>query len=134
MASIKGTTRILTSFLKPGGTLIVVDLVRKENTLLFHDEAVSVLDEEADKANKEHDHGQESRAHDHSLAHGPTDSQPKPLIHDHIVAHKGGFVEGDIRTAFAGAGLHDFEWKSALKIQPRSALRSVELFLAKGRR
>jgi hypothetical protein len=134
MASIETTTRILASFLKPGGTLVVVDLIRNEDALRFHEESVAAINEEADTADKEHPHGQENQADDHTAAHGHPHSRTRPHFHDHIVPHKGGFVEEEIRTAFEGAGLRDYEWKAALKIRASSGKRSPELFVAKARR
>ena len=87
--SIDDITRILTFFLKPGGSLLVADLLKAE-----------------------------------------TSHNAFPDNVNHIVAHRGGFEEGDIRKAFEGAGLVSFGFEPVTTAKYGS--QSVQLFLAKG--
>lgn len=48
----------------------------------------------------------------------------------HIVPHKGGFEEADIRTAFEGAGLSSFSFNKAISAKKNG--HDVKLFIAKG--
>ncbi|QRV86796.1 methyltransferase domain protein [Ceratobasidium sp. AG-Ba] len=51
--------------------------------------------------------------------------------HGHVVAHKGGFAEEDIRNAFIQAGgLENFSFEVAFEMSNNS--KSVDLFIAKG--
>jgi len=87
--SIEDVTRILAFFLKPGGSLMVSDIMKPLNG--------------------------------DDVFHG---------AHEHIVAHKGGFEEGDIQKAFDAANLHNMSFEkvsSAIKDG-----RTIDLFLAKG--
>ncbi|KDQ18549.1 hypothetical protein BOTBODRAFT_28936 [Botryobasidium botryosum FD-172 SS1] len=87
--SIEDVTKNLFSYLKPGGALLVVDLVRGKHAADFHSQAS-----------------------------------------EHVVAHRGGFIESEIRAAFEDAGLGQFEWGIAAEV--RSQGRELELFIAKG--
>ncbi|KAG6915304.1 hypothetical protein DXG01_012227 [Tephrocybe rancida] len=94
---IDGVTRILTHFLKPSGTLLVVDLAKNS--------------------------GEHTHEHDH--AHAPHSLIPKDF--HHLVPHRGGLDESDMRKAFEGAGLGSFSFEDGL-----TARHDVKLFLAKG--
>ena len=50
---------------------------------------------------------------------------------EHIVAHRGGLEESDIRKAFEGAGLESFSIEQATE-HVEHVGRAVSLFLAKG--
>jgi len=86
--SIEDVTKNLFSYLKQGGALLVVDLVRGKHAADFH-------------------------------SHGKN-----------IIAHRGGFVESEIRAVFEGAGLEKFEWSIAAEVSSQG--RELELFIAKG--
>lgn len=49
---------------------------------------------------------------------------------EHIVPHRFGFDESDIRVAFEGAGLESFSYERAIKAKQHGA--DVNIFLAKG--
>ena len=48
----------------------------------------------------------------------------------HIVAHKAGFTEDDIRATFTGAGLVSFHMEAAIPVKKHD--KDFQLFLAKG--
>lgn len=48
----------------------------------------------------------------------------------HVVAHKGGFKEDDLRTAFREAGLTAFMFNDAMTVKRRG--HDLKLFIAKG--
>ncbi|KAH7928135.1 S-adenosyl-L-methionine-dependent methyltransferase [Leucogyrophana mollusca] len=87
--SIEDVTRILVSHIKPGGSLMVADLLKEE----FAGEIF------------------------------PSD------VH-HLVAHKGGFEETDMRAVFEGAGLRNFTFE--LAAEAKRFGHPVKIFLAKG--
>ncbi|KAF9234510.1 S-adenosyl-L-methionine-dependent methyltransferase [Melanogaster broomeanus] len=87
--SIDEVTKTLVSYLKPGGSLLVADMI-----------------------------------HDESL------HETFPPGFDHIVAHKGGFSEADIRTTFEKAGLGNVTFAKVAEAKPLG--RPVNLFLARG--
>jgi len=78
----------LASYLKPGGSLLVADLMK------------------------------------------PSFAQEVFPNDEHIVAHKGGFEEADIKAAFEGAGLTNFAFMTATTGWKHE--RSVQFFLASG--
>jgi hypothetical protein len=53
-----------------------------------------------------------------------------PDQYGHIVAHKGGFTEDEIRSVFEGAGLEEFSFIEAAQAKMHG--RDVSFFLAKG--
>jgi len=90
--SIEEVTRTLAFHLKPGGYLMVSDIMKPSN-------------------------GDEVFPHDGA--------------HIHIVAHKGGFDETDIRKAFDAADLHDTSFDKITSTKWVNG-RSIDIFLAKG--
>ncbi|KAF5386915.1 hypothetical protein D9615_002001 [Tricholomella constricta] len=103
--SIDDVTRILAYFLKPGGALLVVDLKKQDG-------------EHA------HSHGH-GHGHGHSQDHGHQSMFPQQV--HHIVPHRGGLGEEDMRKAFEGAGLSSFSFEDGIV-----GKNDVKLFLAKG--
>ncbi len=131
LPSIEDTTKILVHFLKPGGTLMVVDLVRNLNGIDFHNHAKKLAESggtEGEVVNHE-DLGHEDR---HRCQHGDIAPKTHGVKFSHIVPHKGGFEEHRIRKAFEGAKLEEFEWSIAGSVQPLRGSVEVELFLAMG--
>ncbi|KNZ79965.1 hypothetical protein J132_08442 [Termitomyces sp. J132] len=94
---IDAVTRILTHFLKYGGVFLVVDLAKRTG---------------------EHAHEQ-GHAHEHH--------QLIPDHVHHIVPHRGGLGESDMRRAFESAGLNSFSFDDSLV-----AKHDSRLFIAKG--
>ena len=88
---IAETTRVLASFLKLGGALLVADV--------------------------------------HAA---PDGRELWPAAHHHIVPHKHGFTEEEMRGAFEGAGLKDFEMRDAFKAKMRATGGQTRWFIAKG--
>ena len=89
-------TQTLAFFLKPGGVLLVVDVLK------------GCTDDDASLS-------AESIFPDH--------------VH-HIVAHKAGFTEDDIRATFTSAGLVSFYMEAAIPVKKHD--KDFQLFLAKG--
>ncbi|KAF9228820.1 S-adenosyl-L-methionine-dependent methyltransferase [Gyrodon lividus] len=89
-SSIDVVTRTLVSYLKPGGSLLVADLIKDESSL------------------------HEMFPHD---------------VH-HIVAHKGGLSEEDIRSTFEKARLKNVTFEKVA--QAKHAGHPVSFFLARG--
>ncbi|KAG6333231.1 hypothetical protein ID866_5854 [Astraeus odoratus] len=90
-ASIDDVTKVLATYLKPGGALLVTDLIRDASS---------------------------------------QDVFP-PSVH-HIVPHRGGFTEDEIRGAFVGAGLREISFTEVEKAKARHAPQPVTFFLARG--
>jgi len=99
-ADIAETTRVLTSYLKPGtGVLLVADMIKTDQTVSAHESA------------------------------------PDAATWKHVVAHKGGFTESEMRAAFTAAGLERFEWIPAFEFEFEHSNELVlGMFLAKGYR
>ncbi|KIK81330.1 hypothetical protein PAXRUDRAFT_125397, partial [Paxillus rubicundulus Ve08.2h10] len=91
-SSIDEVTKTLVSYLNPGGSLLISDLIKDESSLdgVF------------------------------------------PANTHHVVAHKGGFTEQDIRTTFEKAGLKNVTFETVA--EPTHAGHLVSLFLARGDR
>ena len=110
LADINGMTRLLASFLAPGGTLLVVDIVKSDESVraakeLFEKRAKAEAEAGAG-AGHQHDHGHDhAHAHEHSHDHGHGHGHGHGTEdgHTHGVAHVGGISEADIRAAFASA-------------------------------
>ncbi|EKM56093.1 uncharacterized protein PHACADRAFT_122275 [Phanerochaete carnosa HHB-10118-sp] len=90
-SSTTDTTKLLTSFLKPGGSLLIVDIMK---------------DEQGQDVTPEH--------------------------YKHIVAHRGGFAESEIRGVFEESGLSDFLFTPATKAKMHG--REVSIFIATGKK
>jgi hypothetical protein len=88
--SIEDVTRTLAFFLKPGGSLMVSDILKPSNE-------------------------------DEVFQHGS---------HAHIVPHKGGFKEADMRKAFDAAELQDMSFDKVTSGEKHG--RNIDFFLAKG--
>ncbi|KAF9464582.1 S-adenosyl-L-methionine-dependent methyltransferase [Collybia nuda] len=119
--SIQNVTNMLAYFLKPGGYLLVVDLL-KGYSHHQHDH------------HKEHGHGHN---HDHGTGHGhkegageESDNTIFPKSVHHVVPHVGGLDEEDMRKTFEGAGLGSFTFKVVIDAMKDG--KEVKLFLAKG--
>lgn len=115
--SIDTTTKLLTSFLKPGGHLLVADLLKSNHSHLFH-------------SHKRHDHDGERaksdcKAHDHQ--HGEKEAALlSPVI------HHGGITEEQTIGAFQSAGLVEVDFTIIHTLQKGGD--EIEIFLAKGDR
>ena len=83
---------MLTSFLEPGGSLLVVDFVKD----------------------------------------GTEGSHVTPESFGHIVPHRSGFTEDEIREVFEGAGLVEFSFSPATKGKMHG--KEVTFFLARGKK
>ena len=90
LPSIDDVTKILATYLKPGGSLLVTDLMKGDSENLFS----------------------------HNV--------------QHIVPHKGGFTEDDIRNAFCGAGLNNFSFTEIAEAKSKHTGQPVTVFLARG--
>lgn len=151
--SIDDITKTLLFFLKPGGTLLIADLVRSQNTLF----AQWNWKEEAGGEHGHHHHGHHHEAHHsaparpHAHAHGAghasaqehnaprdghTDAQPAqdperfPTPPPGVVVHHGGFEEPTIREMFERAGLADYKFVPSVSVTRNE--KSSVIFIAHG--
>ncbi|GAC95549.1 hypothetical protein PHSY_003125 [Pseudozyma hubeiensis SY62] len=115
-------TQVLASYLKPGGYLAVVDLIKTEESAEFHnaprtfereDGSHKQVEEFGAKPADEHQrdtaaHGHEShhghQHHEQSRHHGSS-SGHKTHKHEHVIAHRGGFTDAEMEGFFSAAGL-----------------------------
>jgi hypothetical protein len=100
---------MLTYFLKPGGSLLVVDLLGGHSHHQHHHH-------EAD-----HMHGGHGEGHNKSLF---------PEHVHHFVPHIGGLDKSAMQKAFEGAGLGSFSFEHAMDVMKNG--QEAELFIAKG--
>lgn len=98
---IHSITRMLFSFLKPGGSLLVADILNESHT------------------NTHPEHPQH-------------DAKEPELLekYKHIVVHKSGFTETEMRENLEGAGLRGFEFHIAASASLHG--KDVKFFLARG--
>lgn len=115
--SIQDVTNTLAYFLKPGGHLLVVDLLKGYN---HHQH----------QHHKGHNHNRDA-GHTHEGKHedAPTQALFPESVH-HFVPHVGGLDEEDMRKVFESAGLGSFSFE--LVIDAMKNGQEVKLFLAKG--
>lgn len=105
---IDAKTRLLASFLAPGGTLLVVDIVKTDLAVAEAQRTSAKLAAGTDGRPSPggHSHTHE-HSHSHSHQHPPAPGNSNsPAVHSHVkygVAHVGGIAEDDIKTAFVGA-------------------------------
>lgn len=113
--SIEETTRKLARTLRPGGVLMVADLVKVNGTEDLYPE-----------------HGECDLSN--SLAHSRLDVQALTCTGDaSLVCHHGGIAEADIRRAFGEAGLSELRY-SVYDIAAKRKGQLVEFFLMTGRK
>ncbi|KAL0947661.1 hypothetical protein HGRIS_013749 [Hohenbuehelia grisea] len=143
LPSTVDTTRVLAHFLKPGGALVVVDIHNSPE----NDFSMWATYQKATAKAQGHGH---SHSHDHSNIHSHSHDQSTMLQTDHhdhhdthhdhkqatilnalehAVSHKGGFLQGDMRSVFEAAGLEDFKFELVAREQGPDW--PVELFVAK---
>lgn len=139
MNSIEEVTKTLVYFLKPGGSLLVVDLLKNENEESESTEVHS--QDEHGHHNHHEDHHHHHHEHDHHQQHhgdneGAKDSDqidPNVVLiarKSHTVAHPGGFKEPHIRKTFEDAGLTSFVFDAAIRARHHG--KDAILFIAKG--
>jgi len=130
-ADVDAYTRTLVSHLKPGGSLLVADLVKPEST--SDDKSPPPAHGGDHHHHHHHGHHDGGQAHQHTHApnHGHADLFPKEV--HHIVAHRGGFSKEDMERTFKAAGLEDFSMKAtSSSAQITMHGRHVRLFVARG--
>ncbi len=96
----KKVTQVLAEYLKPGGHLAVVDLIKTEGSVEFHNAPRTVEGEDGshkqvdDFGAKTEDDGQHHHHHHHQgHSHGDGHSHGhKSHDHDNVIAHRGGFT------------------------------------------
>ena len=98
-------TQILSSYICPGGTLLVADIIKRTE--------------------KEPTNDTISRGGNNSAALLSAERSNNP-----IVAHKGGFEENMIRSVFEQAGLTQFSFNPRVRLAKKNKVMTV--FVAKG--
>lgn len=116
----KKITQVLAGYLKPGGYLAVVDLIKTEKSAEFHSAPRTFEREDGSHKQIEdfgakpvesasgdqkqeahsHGHGHHHDSHGHSHGHGHTSSQ-----HENVIAHRGGFTDAEMDEFFTAANL-----------------------------
>ncbi|TKY90575.1 hypothetical protein EX895_000573 [Sporisorium graminicola] len=117
----KKVTQVLASYLKPGGYLAVVDLIKTERSAEFHTAPKTAMQEDGshkyivefgvepsgqhvhhgDDGHHEHKHhDHHGHSHGHELSSGQATHH-----HEHVIAHKGGFSEAEMDDFFSAAQL-----------------------------
>ncbi|KIS71919.1 uncharacterized protein UMAG_11345 [Mycosarcoma maydis] len=116
----KSVTQVLASYLKPGGYLAVVDLIKTDKSAEFHNAPKTI--EQQDGSHKQIDefgaqpsnvhegenqsHGSESHHGQHHHHHHHHDSSGhKTHKHEHVIAHRGGFSDAEMEDFFSAADL-----------------------------
>lgn len=111
-ASITDTTRVLASFLNPGGALLVADMLTSP---ILSDEGTPAEGTPAESTSAE--------------------GKPEELIpksYEHAAPHRFGFDEQTMKEVFEGAGLGGFEMVEATRTKLPMGNKPVTLFVAKG--
>ncbi|RDB19283.1 hypothetical protein Hypma_013693 [Hypsizygus marmoreus] len=127
--SIDDVTRVLAYFLKPGGSLFVVDLM-KEGRGVVHGHDHGHGEGRGHGQDDGHEHG-----HDHGHGHGHGHEQAQSLFPEDVhkfVPHRHGLGEEDMRKVFEGAGLESFSFENAFTAKQHD--RDVKLFIASGKK
>jgi hypothetical protein len=146
-SSTPGLPQTLTYHLKPGGRLMVVDLILDPSLPKFwsdsyqegghgdhhHQHAGEHVHKEARHEHDEQHHHELSRRGVATPHEGDsTDPNSFPVPPKNVVAHKGGFNRERIEEVFRQAGLCEFEWNTVGEFEPVRGRNVVELFLATG--
>lgn len=114
----KKVTQVLAKYLSPGGHLAVVDLIKTESSVEFHnaprtweqeDGSHKQVDDFGAKSasHSDHQHGHglgEHHGHDHHHHHDHSHSQGSHK-HENVIAHRGGFTDAEMEDFFSSAGL-----------------------------
>lgn len=108
----KKLTQVLATYLKPGGYLAVVDLIKTEKSVEFHNAPRTFEREDgshkqiedfgakpADSSDHHHQHDH-SHAHSHGHSHGHASHK-----HENVIAYRGGFTDAEMDEFFTAAGL-----------------------------
>lgn len=113
----KKVTQVLAEYLKPGGHLAVVDLIKTEGSVEFHNAPKTVEREDGsheqvddfgakteDDDHHHHHHRHHQHHHDHGHGHGHSHGH-KSHNHEHVIAHRGGFTDAEMEAFFSAADL-----------------------------
>ncbi|SPO20925.1 uncharacterized protein UTRI_00402 [Ustilago trichophora] len=128
----KKITQVLAGYLKPGGYLAVVDLIKTENSVEFHsaprtyeredgshkqiedfdakpaESASGEKKQEAHSHGYGHHHDNHGHSHGHSHGHGHGHSHGHGHAshqHENVIAHRGGFTDAEMDEFFTAADL-----------------------------
>ncbi|SJX60386.1 uncharacterized protein SRS1_11700 [Sporisorium reilianum f. sp. reilianum] len=109
----KKVTQVLARYLKPGGYLAVVDLIKTERSSEFHNAPKTAEQDDGShkqvvdfgaKSSDEHIHGHHHHHHHgHSQGHGHSGNATHH--HEHVIAHRGGFTDAEMNDFFSAAHL-----------------------------
>ena len=109
-ADIAETTRVLAFFLKPGGSLLVADIMKRTKPAP----------------------GGSGSGSGSGAGAGEEPDEVIPKKYHHIVAHTAGLGEADMRGAFEGAGLKAFAFRTAARARTWGSGKEVDFFVASG--
>lgn len=114
----KKVTQVLASYLRPGGYLAVVDLIKTENSAEFHNaprtweqedgshQQVDDFGVKSEAQSDEHHHHHGGHHHDHHHNHGHSHGHNHGSHkHENVIAHRGGFTQAEMEDLFSAAGL-----------------------------
>ncbi|KAF8879286.1 S-adenosyl-L-methionine-dependent methyltransferase [Infundibulicybe gibba] len=121
--SVEDVTRVLASFLLPGGVLLVIDNLKNEESHAAAPDSEAPSD--SLHAHSVSHHTAEA-THGHHHHHAP---QSNPAL-AHVVAHKSGFSSEDMQKVFEAGGLGFFEFSTAINAGTNG--QGYQLFLSKG--
>ena len=128
-------TKVLASFLKPGGKMAIADLFKTPESEKFHHH-LKTADKEDDShsvggSEKHEDQEGRHKHHHHSHSHqGHQHEQGQHHGHKHVIAWKGGFTEEQMRGFFTGAGLKMLDMRKSSEFRREGGTYDVFLAIA----
>lgn len=132
-------TKTLAYHLKPGGRLMVVDIILDPSFATFSSSSYGhaghhhAVHSEAGNRYDGQGHRELPEQADVALGDGKNeDPDSVAMPPKNVVAHKGGFTRERIEEVFLQVGLGELEWNTVGKFEPIHGPNWVELFLATG--
>lgn len=130
--SIEETTSTLMFHLKPGGKLIIIDMIYDPSQKAIH-RAQGKRDAHEHGHTHGHSHGSEHHHHEPSTANEPTTNDDEfPTPPPGVVVHHGGFTRERIEGVFQGAGLVELDWDVLGTFELMHGKGEVSLFCLAG--
>ncbi|KAK7444024.1 hypothetical protein VKT23_015419 [Stygiomarasmius scandens] len=136
LSDLPKMTRILVSFLNPGGALMIADGQHGDSILGHahghgHDHGHGHHQQEHGHGHHQHEHGHGQHDHDHDPAEP---IKPDSEAFEQVVAHQHGFTDGAVKELFEGAGLVDFTIRKEVARAKlwKDSDTEIVVFVAKG--